>query len=468
MKLHNTLSGKLEEFSPLVPGRVGMYVCGVTVYDRSHVGHARAMVTFDVLYRHLLYLGYEVTFIRNFTDVDDKIIARAQHAGISTESLVETNIGAFAEDIRVLGCLPPTLEPRATQHVPEMIELIAELIGADLAYPVDGDVYYAVTKFPGYGKLSKRNLEDLLAGARVEVDERKRHPMDFALWKASKPGEPWWESPWGKGRPGWHIECSVMASKYLDQPFDIHGGGTDLIFPHHENEIAQSEGAKGRPFARYWVHNGMVTIEREKMSKSLGNFMTVEEAARRSSGEALRLFVLSTHYRSPLDFAEERLGEAVRNVDRIYETLARATKDLGEERLPADQAVVSEFRAAMNDDLNTARAIGVIFETVRALNRSLDEGDPARAASLRAALRETAGVLGLGQADARTFLERSQRKRLEEAAIDPAEIERRIAERAAARGEKDFRKADVIRAELKAKGVILEDTAAGTVWKVER
>jgi cysteinyl-tRNA synthetase len=469
LRLHNTLSGCLEEFVPLVPGRVGMYVCGVTVYDRSHIGHARALVVFDVLFRYLRSLGWEVTFVRNFTDVDDKIIARAQSAGISAVELAEANLRAFSEDVQALGCLSPTIEPRATEHIPDMIALIRELEGKGLAYAAEGDVYYAVDKFPGYGKLAKRRLEDMMAGARVEVDARKRHPMDFALWKASKPGEPWWDSPWGKGRPGWHIECSAMSTKYLGQPFDIHGGGTDLIFPHHENEIAQSEGAKGCAFARYWVHNGMVTIEQEKMSKSLGNFMTVQEAAGLVGGEAVRLFVIGTHYRSPLDFSSQRLEESARALTRLYETLARA-----EEAVPAwrqaepDREVMDQFRAAMADDLNTARALGVVFETVRTINRLLDEGQTDAAAPLRRAVASIAEVLGIGANDPRAVLERAKRTHLDEAALDPAEIERLIASRNTARKARDFKHADAIRADLKARGIILEDTPAGTIWKVER
>jgi cysteinyl-tRNA synthetase len=469
LKLHNTLSGRLEEFVPLVPGKVGMYVCGVTVYDRSHIGHARALVTFDMLFRYLRFLGYDVTFVRNFTDVDDKIINRAQQAGISALDLAEANIRSFAEDVKAMGCLPPTIEPRATQHIDGMIALINELIAKGLAYPADGDVYYAVDKFPDYGKLAKRKLDDMIAGARVEVDERKRHPMDFALWKASKPGEPWWGSPWGKGRPGWHIECSVMSTEFLGQPFDIHGGGTDLIFPHHENEIAQSEGAKGCAFARYWVHNGMVNIGAEKMSKSLGNFMTVQEAAARVGGEALRLFVVGTHYRSPLEFSPERLDESGRALTRLYETLARADAAV---QVPADvapdKAVIDEFRAAMDDDMNSARAVGVVFETVRTINRLLDEHQATAVAPLRRAVTEIASVLGIGGQDPRAVLERAKRAHLADAAIDPTEIERRIADRNAARKARDFKQADAIRAELKARGIVLEDTSAGTVWKVER
>ena len=469
LHLHNTLSGHLEEFVPLVPGKVGMYVCGVTVYDRSHIGHARALVTFDILYRYLRWCGYDVTFVRNLTDVDDKIIARAQSAGVSSAEVAEANIQAFAEDVRVLGCLSPTREPRATEHVPEMVALIGELERNGLAYAADGDVYYAVDKFPEYGKLAKRRLEDMVAGARVEVDARKRHPMDFALWKASKPGEPWWDSPWGPGRPGWHIECSVMSTKYLGQPFDIHGGGTDLIFPHHENEIAQSEGAKGCAFARYWVHNGMVTIDQEKMSKSLGNFMTVQQAAGQVGGEAVRLFVVGTHYRSPLDFSTQRLDEAARALTRLYETLARADEAIPNWRdAQVDAAISEQFRAAMDDDLNTSRAIGVVFETVRTINRLLDEGQLPAAAGLRHALAAIAEVLGIGNHDPRTVLEQAKHAHVAESALDAAEIDRLIAARNAARKARDFKQADAIRAELKAKGIILEDTPAGTVWKIER
>ncbi len=469
LRLHNTLSGRLEEFVPMVPGKVGMYVCGVTVYDRSHIGHARALVTFDVLFRYLRFAGYEVTFVRNFTDVDDKIILRAQQEGIAAAALAEANIRAFAEDVQALGCLSPTIEPRATAHIADMIALVQELEQKGLAYAVDGDVYFAVEKFPAYGKLAKRRLDDMVAGARVDVDERKRFPMDFALWKASKPGEPWWESPWGRGRPGWHIECSVMSTKYLGQPFDIHGGGTDLIFPHHENEIAQSEGARGCAFARYWVHNGMVNIGHEKMSKSLGNFMTVQQAAARVGGEAVRLFVIGTHYRSPLDFSPERLDESGRALARLYETLARADTaagPLGDAH--ADTGVLDQFRAAMDDDLNTARAIGVVFETVRSMNKLLDEGRAESVAPLRAAVREVAGVLGVGGLDPQAVLERGRQAHLAEAALDAAQIEAQIAARNAARKARDFTQADAIRAALKAQGIVLEDTPQGTVWKVER
>ena len=477
LRFHNTLSGKLEEFTPLVPGKVGVYICGVTVYDRSHIGHARALVTFDVLFRYLRFRGYDVTLVRNFTDVDDKIINRAQQAGISTTELVAANIRSFAEDVAALGCLAPTQEPRATEHIPEMITLIEELIARGLAYPAAGDVYFAVDRFDGYGKLSKRKLDDMQAGARIEVDERKRHPMDFALWKGSKPGEPEWPSPWGNGRPGWHIECSAMASRYLGQPFDIHGGGTDLIFPHHENEIAQSEGAKGCAFARYWLHNGMVTIDREKMSKSLGNFTTVAEAVKQAGGEAVRQFVIGTHYRSPLDYSSDRLDEAAKALTRIYETLARVDQigleDVSshgkpETASPEAARVLREFEEAMDDDLNTARALGIVFETVRAINRHLDAGELEPARALRSAVGEIGAVLGIAVSPPLEYLERAKADHLAESAVDAAEIERLIEERKAARKAKNFQRADQIRAELAAQGIVLEDGAAGTTWKVER
>jgi cysteinyl-tRNA synthetase len=472
LRVHNTLTGKLEDFEPLHPPKVGMYVCGVTVYDRSHIGHARALVVFDVIYRYLRFLGYDVTFVRNFTDVDDKIIKRAQEAGLSATDVSESNIAAFNEDMTVLRCAPPQIEPKATQHIGEMIALIRELEAKGLAYPANGDVYFAVDKLPSYGQLSGRRLEDMMAGARVEVDEHKHHPMDFALWKSSKPGEPVWDSPWGPGRPGWHIECSAMASKYLGQPFDIHGGGNDLIFPHHENEIAQSEGAKGSQLARYWLHNGMVNFGAEKMSKSLGNVWTVADAARQVGGESLRLLVLGTHYRGPLDFQPDRLLETKRTLDRLYETLARADEALREHGVAPDaaqrDAILADFRSGMDDDFNTARGLATVFDTMRALNRHLDAGDWSQAAACRAALASIAGVLGIGGDDPRAYLAGDKARSLESSDLSPQEIERSIAARTAARAARDFKRADQIRAELKAKGVVLEDSAQGTTWKFER
>src|SRR4030095_9939029 len=408
LRVHNTLTGKLEDFEPLHPPKVGMYVCGVTVYDRSHIGHARALVVFDVIYRYLRFLGYDVTFVRNFTDVDDKIIKRAQEAGLSATDVSESNIAAFNEDMTVLRCAPPQIEPKATQHIGEMIALIRELEAKGLAYPANGDVYFAVDKLPSYGQLSGRRLEDMMAGARVEVDEHKHHPMDFALWKSSKPGEPVWDSPWGPGRAGWHMECSAMASKYLGQPFDIHGGGNDLIFPHHENEIAQSEGDKGCQLSRYWRHNGMVNFGAEKMSKSLGNVWTVADAARQVGGEAVRLLVLGTHYRGPLDFQPDRLLETKRTLDRLYESLARADDALSGRAVAVDaarrDAILADFRAGMDDDFNTARGLATVFDTMRALNRHPEAGAWSQAAACRAALASIAGVLGIGGDDPRAYL----------------------------------------------------------------
>jgi cysteinyl-tRNA synthetase len=472
LRVHNTLTGKLEDFTPLHPPKVGMYVCGVTVYDRSHIGHARALVVFDVIYRYLRFLGYQVTFVRNFTDVDDKIIKRAQEAGLSANDVSESNIAAFNEDMTVLGCAPPQIEPKATEHIAEMIDIIRELEAKDLAYAANGDVYFAVDKLPSYGQLSGRRLADMMAGARIEVDEHKHHPMDFALWKAGKPGEPEWSSPWGPGRPGWHIECSAMASKYLGQPFDIHGGGNDLIFPHHENEIAQSEGAKGRQLARYWLHNGMVNFGAEKMSKSLGNVWTVADAARQVGGEALRLLVLGTHYRGPLDFQPDRLLETRRTLDRLYESLARADEALRERAAAPDaaqrDAILEAFRAGMDDDFNTARGLATVFDAMRALNRHLDAGEWEHVAACRAAIAAIAGVLGIGGQEPRAYLERDKQRGLESTAISPVDIERLIGERAAARQARDFKRADAIRAELKDQGVVLEDSPQGTTWKIER
>ena len=474
LRFHNTLTGKEEAFVPLTPGEARMYVCGVTVYDRSHIGHARALVAFDVIYRYLKFSGYEVTFVRNFTDVDDKIINRANERGISAEELTEMYIQAFNTDMQALRCLPPTHEPRATQHIPEMITLIHELESKQLAYAVDGDVYYAVDRFAEYGKLAHRRLEDMAAGARIEVDARKRHPMDFALWKSSKPGEPAWDSPWGKGRPGWHIECSAMSSKYLGQPFDIHGGGADLVFPHHENEIAQSEGAKDCALARYWLHNGMVTVEREKMSKSLGNFLTIGEALGKvSTPEVLRQVLLSSHYRMALDFSTQKLEEAEKGLTRIYETLARADAAIGaanaqaESAGSAESAFVSRFREAMDDDCNTPRALGVIFDGVREMNRELDTGHIRTVAQLRRDIATIGNVIGLLEESPAQFLERQKQTGLAEASLTPEAIEALIAERTAARKEKNFQRADEIRDQLADQGVILKDSPTGTTWTVK-
>ena len=339
LRIYNTLTGKKEDFVPLHENRVGLYVCGVTVYDLCHIGHGRSAVVFDTIYRYLRYRGYEVTYVRNFTDIDDKIIKRANDEGVDFKAIAEKYIEEFNIDMGRLGLEKPSVEPKATEHIPEMIQLISILVEKGFAYQRNGDVFFSVERFKDYGKLSKRNLDEMQAGARVEIDEKKENPLDFALWKASKPGEPSWESPWGKGRPGWHIECSVMSQKYLGETFDIHGGGKDLIFPHHENEIAQSEAATGKPFVRYWIHNGFVNINKEKMSKSLGNILTLKEIFKDWHPEVIRLFLLSHHYRSPLDYSVDSLSEAKAGLDRFYTTLNSIQKEL--KRLMAPQTLPS-------------------------------------------------------------------------------------------------------------------------------
>jgi len=469
----NTLSGRKEPLVPREPRRVRLYWCGVTVYSRSHAGHARALVTADVLCRYLRARGLEVTFVRNFTDIDDKIIRRANEEGITAAALAEREIRAFQQDVAWLGCLPPTHEPRATEHIPAMLALIEHLVAAGFAYAVpDGSVYFRVRRFPAYGKLSHRRLDDMEAGE--EIDPAKEDPHDFALWKGAKPGEPWWPSPWGRGRPGWHIECSAMATAYLGQPFEIHGGGSDLVFPHHENEIAQSEAAAGVPFADLWVHNGMITTGAEKMSKSLGNILSIAEVAEHAPAEVLRLLFLGTHYRTPLDFSPARLEESGRALGRLYEALARADEIAGgpPPAVPVDGALagppspfLAEFSAAMDDDLNAARALGLVFDRVRELNRLLDAGDRAAGAAIRRELAAVAAATGLFAEAPAAFLESARRRGQERAGLSVAEIEAAIAARNDARLRKDFRQADAIREQLRQQGILLEDTPSGTMWK---
>ncbi len=467
LKIFNTLSGKKEPFVPLKEGEVRMYVCGVTVYDSCHVGHARFLLTFDVVYRYLKFLGYRVTFVRNFTDLDDKIIQRAKENNTSAEIIAEKYIQEFNRDVTALGLLPPTHEPKATDHIGEMITVIRRLEEKGVAYQVNGDVFFQVSRFPNYGKLSRKRLDDLEAGARVEVDKRKRHPMDFALWKGSKEGEPFWESPWGNGRPGWHIECSAMSSRYLGQPFDIHGGGGDLVFPHHENEIAQSEAAFDIPFVRYWLHNGFLNINEDKMSKSQGNFFTVQEVLDRYDGVTLRYYFLASHYRSPIEFSDQGLEEAEKSMERIYETIDRL------DRLPPsdgvdepDAELLGAFRQAMDDDFNTPRAIAVIFDEVRALNRLLDEGKGAGLYPRVLALKSMGEVLGLLQETPEAFLGRKKQRWLQKIGLPAETIEELIKKRDRARSEKQWQEADRIRKELQEKGIVLEDSSGGTIWKV--
>ena len=457
LHIHNTLGRRKEAFRPRVPGQVGLYVCGITVYDHCHIGHARAMIVYDVLYRHLRASGYDVVYVRNITDVDDKIIERAQANGEAPEALAERFIAAMHEDAAALGVLSPTHEPRAAGHIDGVVRMIGTLIDASHAYAVEGgDVLYAVRSFPDYGKLSGRRPDELRAGARVATDERKRDPLDFALWKAAKPGEPSWPSPWGEGRPGWHIECSAMSTALLGEEFDIHGGGLDLEFPHHENEIAQSEAASGKGFARYWLHNGLIRVGGEKMSKSLGNFLTIRDALRDWRGEEIRYFVVASHYRSPLDLTEESLPAARGALRRLYTALRGHAPDAA--TVP-DAAHVARFVEAMDDDLNTPAAVAVLHELAGALNR---EGATARAAPLAAALRALGGRLGLLQEDPETVLRGAGAA---PGGLSDEAIEALIEERRAARAAKDFARGDRIRDTLAEAGVILEDARGRTLWR---
>jgi cysteinyl-tRNA synthetase len=486
LRVYNTMTKKKEELVPLQEGKIGMYACGVTVYDLCHIGHARSAVVFDVIYRYLRYKGYKVTYVRNFTDVDDKIIKRAQEEGLSTEEIAARYIEEFYADMGALGLLSPTVEPKATEHIPEMIELVKQLIEKGHAYEIEGDVYYAVESFPEYGKLSKRTLDEMQAGARVEVDEKKRNPLDFALWKAAKPGEPSWKSPWGKGRPGWHIECSAMSQRYLGDTLDIHGGGKDLIFPHHENEIAQAEGATGKTFVRFWLHNGFVNIEKQKMSKSLGNFLTIKEIVKEHHPEVVRFFLLSRHYRSPIDFSTQGMEEARGNLERFYQTLAgideviaqdKATEPGPEGFSPEEMAVyrqaeefTSQFEKAMDDDFNTAVAIAALFELSHDLNRLLQNPSSHAPQVLhkgREAFAVAGEVLGIFLEDPRAFLEAERLRRTEALTLSEKEIEGLIKEREEARKRKEWARADEIRDQLASQGVVLEDTSKGTTWRVE-
>ncbi len=460
LQVYNSIKRQKEPFEPLVAGHVGMYVCGVTVYDVCHVGHARVMVAFDIIYRWLRQLGYEVNYVRNFTDVDDKIIARANERGIGIEALTKSMIADFHADIDALGCLRPSSEPCATAHLAEMIAMIQSLADKGYAYVSDsGDVHYSVRKFEAYGRLSGKNIDDLEAGSRVDVDASKRDPLDFVLWKMSKAGEPAWPSPWGMGRPGWHIECSAMSCGHLGDTFDIHGGGMDLKFPHHENEIAQACAANGGGFARYWLHNGFVNINAEKMSKSLGNFFTIREVLERYHPEVLRMFMLGTHYRSPLDFSDSALDVAKAGLDRLYETARRCQEagiggqgpGVGDQ----EEETAPHFIAAMNDDFNTPEALAVLFDTCRALNKALDTGKDA--AALISQFNAMAGLLGIVQHDVGAWFQGGD--------VDASAIDALIAERLAARKGRDFARADAIRDELAAQGIALEDGPAGTTWK---
>ncbi|OHC65889.1 MAG: cysteine--tRNA ligase, partial [Pseudomonadales bacterium RIFCSPLOWO2_02_FULL_63_210] len=434
-----------------------IYVCGMTVYDFCHIGHARVMVAFDVVTRWLRHRGYEVTYVRNITDIDDKIIRRANDNGEPFEALVERMIAAMHEDEARLNVLRPDQEPRATEHIVGMHQMIQTLIDKGFAYaPGNGDVYYRVGKFVGYGKLSRKKIEDLKVGARIEVDEAKQDPLDFVLWKGVKPGEPSWPSPWGAGRPGWHIECSVMSTCCLGETFDIHGGGPDLVFPHHENEIAQSEAATGKLYANAWMHAGAVRVDGEKMSKSLGNFFTIREVLEKYHPEVVRYLLVSSHYRSPINYSEDSLKEAKGALERFYNAL----KGLPEAAPAGGEAFVERFGAAMDDDFNSPEACAVLFELAREINR-LRESDQQAAAGLAARLKELAGVLGVLQLEPEAFLQAGAAGK-----VDAAQVEALIAARLQARTEKNWGESDRIRDQLSAMGVVLEDGKGGTSWRL--
>ena len=489
-KIFNTATRKKEIFQPVKEGAVGIYVCGITAYDVCHVGHARAAVVFDVVVRYLRTKGYQVTYVKNFTDIDDKIIDRANKEGVTIVEISERYIKLHDEDMAALGVETPTVTPKATAHMDDMIALISTLEEKGYAYCVDGDVYFSISNYRQYGGLSGRNLEEMMAGARVDVNDKKRNPLDFALWKKSKEGEPFWESPWGQGRPGWHIECSAMSRRYLGETFDIHGGGEDLIFPHHENEIAQSQAATGKPLANYWMHNGFVKINSEKMSKSLGNIFPVREILKKYHPEVLRFFMLQSHYRSPVDYSENSLAESRSGLIRCYRTLQMMKEVLG--KLSADQNTINKnsekvenyiskfkestdkFDAAMDDDFNTAQALGHVFDMVRLTNNFIvDEKnmpDPDKAVILTQAGKvfdHFRAVLGIFQNDADQFFRADQATELRKRGLDIDQIENLVKQRQTARKQKDWAGADAIRKELGALHIVLKDTADGTSWIIE-
>ncbi len=457
LEIYNSLTKKKERFEPIEPGKVRMYVCGMTVYDYCHLGHARVLVVFDVVVRYLRALGYDVTYVRNITDIDDKIIRRANDNGEPIDALTGRFIEAMHEDAAALGVQPPDEEPRATHSMDDIISMVQTLVDKGYAYAAgNGDVYYDVSRFEGYGRLSGKRLEDLRAGARVEVEEAKDDPLDFVLWKAAKPGEPAWDSPWGRGRPGWHIECSAMSTRCLGDHFDIHGGGMDLKFPHHENEIAQSEAATGHHFVNLWMHNGFVQVDEEKMSKSLGNFFTVREILARYRPEEVRYFILASHYRSPLNYTEDNLDQARNALARLYTAL----RGLPTNDAAGDTEFNARFHAAMDDDFNTPGAVAVLFDLAHEVNR-LRADDAARAAELAAELRRLGGVLGVLQDDPEAYLQAGGGA----GQLQAEEIDALLQKRNQARADRDWAEADRIRDLLKDNGVVLEDGAGGTTWR---
>jgi cysteinyl-tRNA synthetase len=481
IEIYNTLGRRKHEFKPLEPGSVKMYACGPTVYDDGHIGHARAAVTFDLIARYLRFRGLNVTYVRNYTDVDDKIINRANQDGVDYRVIAEKYTRQYEADLAALRVGEPDIKPKVSEHIPEIIAMVADLVAGGYAYEAGGSVYFSVAKFGPYGKLSGRDVAEMETVARVDHDPEKQAELDFALWKAAKPGEPSWESPWGPGRPGWHIECSVMSTKYLGKTFDIHGGGRDLIFPHHENEIAQSESANQAPMARYWVHNGHVTIDGVKISKSLNNFIPLRELFQTYDPEGIKFFLFGVHYASALDFTEAGLRQAERNVERFYATLAQCDALLEENAAPADSplsqalaALEPNFIAAMDDDFNTAKSLAGFFDFLHLLNQHLSDkkalkkpGAKALAKQSAAILRRLGAIFGLFQQDPAAYLTGLRDLRVRLLNLDPAAIAAQIQARADARAAKDFAQADAIRAALAEKKVILEDTPAGTVWRVE-
>ena len=479
LSVYNTLTRRKEPLEPLRRGEVRLYVCGPTVYSWVHIGNARTFTVFDVVVRYLRYRGYRVSYVRNYTDVDDKIINAAREAGEDPAALAERFVHAFEEDARGLGLLPPDVSPRVTQVIPEIRALIQKLLDEGIAYSAGGDVYFQVSRWPEYAKLSRRNLDDLRAGERVAPGEHKREPLDFALWKGEKPGEPAWDAPWGRGRPGWHIECSAMSEKYLGQTFDIHGGGLDLIFPHHENEIAQSEAAHHAPLSRVWMHAGFLELENAKMSKSLGNVVRLRDALAKVDGEALRLFFLSSHYRNQLAFSDEALADAEKRMEYFYETLQRLDERLsGRAVKPGPlhgnpEAHLGAFEEAMDDDFNTAGGLAALSGLFGQLNEYLDKPPtPEREtvvrtlAALRSAATTMGGVLGILQSSPPAWLEGRRDRLVAQRNLDRALIERLIAERSEARKQKDFARSDAMRNRLLEMGVELRDGAGGTLWKV--
>lgn len=492
IRIYNTLTHKKEPLTPIEPDHVKLYVCGITSYDYCHIGHARSSLAFDMIVKYLRYRDYRVTFVRNFTDIDDKIIKRAQEQETSSQELANRFIDEFYIDMDFLGLERPDIEPKATEHIPEMISLISTLIDKHKAYAVDGDVYYAVSEFSEYGKLSRRNLDDMQAGARISINEKKKHPMDFALWKSSKPGEPAWESPWGPGRPGWHTECSAMSKKYFGDTFDIHGGGKDLIFPHHENEIAQSEAANEAPFVNMWIHHGFVTVrneetsETEKMSKSLGNFLTIRELSEKFHPEALKLFVFSTQYRNPLEYSEQAMQDAESGLARLYECVAgfqalKRNEDTSAPSILNDKdsnkliSLEQRFQQAMDNDFNSAQAIGHLFDTAKTINKVIGKFKPSQSPNDLLLLKKStttlvklAQIMGLLTEPPQEFLHNRKQSILKDIDIDEASINQLIQQRYQARQTKNWELSDQIRDKLLEHNIELKDGPDGTTWTVKK